>query len=130
MRLSVAEFTADQPFFSGVLLFQRGRHVLALNTDQLPVEGRRPGWRISAIGGAQEAGETVWDCALREAHEEVGATVDLVPAPATFLHDWETHELRRIDCSDPDPPLLVERYLRDEPDVALQPACRRARTST
>ena len=125
MRLSVADVTADQPFCAGLLLVRGGRHVVALNTDHLPPDDGGPDggpvWRVSAIGGGQEVGETVWECALREAHEEAGATVDLVPAPVTFLHDWETHELRPVDCADADPPLLLERYPRNEPDIGLQP---------
>ena len=122
-RIHVEALTRDEPFFAGVVVFRRGRLVLALNDDHLPSEladGKT--YRVSLIGGGPEARESVWECALREAHEEIGVPVDLVPSPVTHLFDWEERTLREVECTDELPaPVLLERSERPEPDVASKP---------
>lgn len=121
MRLHLAELTEGQPFCAGVLLARRGRLVLTLNDDHLPAD-RPDALRVGAVGGGQEPGENVWECALREAHEELGVAVDLVPAPATWFYDWEERELRRADAVEDElAPLLLTRSDRSEPDVPYKP---------
>ena len=120
MRIDLAALTASAPFRAGVLLVHRGRVVLTLD-DDLPSELAGRAVRVKWVGGGQERHESVWDCALREAHEEVGAGVDLVPSPTTYLHDAEEGKARPVDCDDADPPLLVERIPRPNPDVADRP---------
>jgi 8-oxo-dGTP pyrophosphatase MutT (NUDIX family) len=121
MGLHLAALTADAPFQAGMLLFRGRRLVLTLEHDELPGDLPGPAVRAKWVGGGQEPGETPWECALREGHEEVGAVVDLVPSPVTHLHDAEEGALRRVECEDPDPPLLVERSERPSPDVAPAP---------
>jgi len=120
VRIAVARLTAEAPFRAGVMLLHRGRLVLTLD-DDLPSDLMASATRVKWVGGGQEPGENAWECALREAHEEVGAAVDLVPAPLTYFHDAEEGEPGRVACDDPDPPLLVERISRPNPDVADAP---------
>jgi hypothetical protein len=118
VRIALARLTAEAPFRAGTLLFHRGRLVLTLDDDDLPSDQLGRAARVKWVGGGQEPGENVWECALREAHEEVGVAVDLVPSPTTYLHDAEEGESRTVEVDDPDPPLLVERIPRANPDVA------------
>src|SRR5215218_2632474 len=122
MKLRLAELTDGQPFCSGLLLVHRGRLVLTLNDDHLGPDVQRPALRVGAVGGGQEPGENIWECALREAHEEVGIAVDLVPAPVTRFYDWEERELRPVEhVEDEVGPLVVHRWERPNPDVPYKP---------
>jgi len=122
MKLRLAELTDGQPFCSGLLLVHRGRLVLTLNDDHVGPDLPRPALRVGAVGGGQEPGENVWECALREAHEEVGVSVDLVPAPLTHFYDWEERELRPVEhVEDEVAPLIVHRWERPNPDVPHKP---------
>ncbi len=121
MKLELGALTEGQPFCAGIVLVHGGRLVLTLNDDHLPA-GLAGALRIGAVGGGQEPGENVWECALREAHEELGVGVDLVPAPATWFYDWEERELRRVEPREDElAPLLVTRGERPQPDVAFKP---------
>jgi 8-oxo-dGTP pyrophosphatase MutT (NUDIX family) len=122
VRLDLAALTADAPFCAGLVLAQRDRLVLTLNDDHLPAAIPRPALRVGAVGGGQEPGENIWECALREAHEEVGTGVDLVPSPTTWFHDWESRELHAVEHVEHEvAPLLVHRWERPNPDVAYAP---------
>lgn len=122
MKLDLAALTDDQPFCAGVVLARDGRLVVTLNDDHVPADVRRPALRVGGVGGGQEPRENIWECALREAHEEVGVAVDLVPSPATYFHDWETQELVEVErVEDELAPVLVERWERPSPDVPFAP---------
>ena len=121
MKLGLAALTQGQPFCAGAVVCHRGRLVLTLNDDHMPADVQGA-VRVGAVGGGQEPGENVWECALREAHEELGVAVDLVPAPATWFYDWEERELRRVEQAEDElAPLLVTRSERPEPDVPFRP---------
>ena len=122
MRLHLAELTRGQPFCAGLLLVHRGRLVLTLNDDHVAADVPRPAYRVGAVGGGQEVGENIWECALREAHEEVGVALDLVPSPVTRFYDWEERELRPVDhVEDEIAPLVVHRWENPHPDVPYKP---------
>jgi 8-oxo-dGTP pyrophosphatase MutT (NUDIX family) len=122
MRLRLAALTDGQPFCSGLVLVHRGRLVLTLNDDDVAPDVPRPALRVGAVGGGQEPGENIWECALREAHEEVGIAVDLVPAPLTAFYDWEERELRPVEHVEEEiAPLVVHRWERPNPDVPYKP---------
>ena len=121
MRLAVGELTAEAPFRAGTLLVCGRRLVFTLDRDDLPTDLAGTALRVKWVGGGGEPGETPWECALREAHEEIGVGIDLVPAPCTYLYDLDERELRPVECDDPDPPVLVERVARANPDVADRP---------
>lgn len=115
MPLSLAELTAGQPFCAAVAILQQGRVVLTLNDDHLPSELAGRALRLAGVGGGQEPGETIWDCAAREAREETGVRVDLVPSPRTWFYDVQLDRIEPVKCVDELPPLLVERRRLDEP---------------
>jgi 8-oxo-dGTP pyrophosphatase MutT (NUDIX family) len=122
MRLNLGALTAGQPFCAAVVLVWHGLLALTLNDDHVPADQPRPVLRVGGVGGGQEPGETIWDCALREAHEEAGVAVDLVPAPVTRFFDHEARELVEVEhVEDELAPLLVERWERPNPDVPYKP---------
>jgi 8-oxo-dGTP pyrophosphatase MutT (NUDIX family) len=71
-----------------------GELVVTLNSDGLP-PGSRNMLRIGAVGGGQEPLESILDCALREAKEELSVQqIKALPAPSTFFHDMDSDEIR------------------------------------
>jgi 8-oxo-dGTP pyrophosphatase MutT (NUDIX family) len=119
--LDVRAVTADQPFCAGAVILYDGRLVVTLNDDHLPGDAVPGTLRVGGVGGGQEPGETIWDCAVREAFEEACVHVDLESAPVTMTRDDQEPELRRIDCVDEIAPLLFERETRANPDVPFAP---------
>jgi 8-oxo-dGTP pyrophosphatase MutT (NUDIX family) len=118
--LDVAAVTEGEPFCAGVILIVDGRLVLTLNHDHLPEELDGAALRIGGVGGGQEPGETIWQCAAREAREEVGCEVRLVSAPRTYLRESEG-DLRRTRCRDEIAPLLFEWGPNKTPDEPYAP---------
>jgi 8-oxo-dGTP pyrophosphatase MutT (NUDIX family) len=118
--LDVAATTAGQPFCAGVILMVEGRLVLTLNRDHLPTELESSALRVGGVGGGQEAGETIWECAAREAREEIGCDVKLVSAPRTYLRE-NGGALRRARGRDEIAPLLFEWSPNKTPDRPYAP---------
>jgi 8-oxo-dGTP pyrophosphatase MutT (NUDIX family) len=119
--MDIASLTRNQPFCAGVILAEERRFLLTLNTDGVPEPLKGTVWRVGGVGGGQEPGETVWDCALREAREETHADVELIPSPITYFHDLDTGELWRIRVRDPMAPLLFSRAVNPRPDQPYAP---------
>jgi 8-oxo-dGTP pyrophosphatase MutT (NUDIX family) len=118
--LDVAAVTEGAPFCAGVILMVDGRFVLTLNHDHLPAELEGAALRIGGVGGGQEPGETIWQCAAREAREEIGCEVRLVSASHTYLRENEG-ALRRARCRDEIAPLLFEWGPNKTPDEPYAP---------
>jgi 8-oxo-dGTP pyrophosphatase MutT (NUDIX family) len=118
--LDVAALTAGQPFCAGVILMIERQLVLTLNHDHLPQELQEVALRVGGVGGGQEAGETIWECAAREAREEVGCDVKLINAPRTYLRE-RGGPLRRTRCRDEIAPLLFEWFPNKTPDEPYAP---------
>lgn len=118
--LEVARVTAGQPFCAGVILMINGRFVLTLNRDHVPRTLEGTTLRVGGVGGGQESGETIWECATREALEEGGCEVRLVSAPRTYLRENEG-ALRRARCRDEIAPLLFEWGPNKTPDEPYAP---------
>ncbi|HEX6121662.1 MAG TPA: NUDIX domain-containing protein [Ktedonobacterales bacterium] len=119
--LDVARLTAGQPFCAGVVIVEDGRLLVTLNTDWLPAELDGTAWRVGGVGGGQEPGETISECALREAREELCAEVARIPADTTYYHDLDTGELAPVRCVDLVPPLLFQRRRNAQPEVPFRP---------
>jgi 8-oxo-dGTP pyrophosphatase MutT (NUDIX family) len=118
--LDVAATTAGRPFCAGVILMIEGRLVLTLNRDHLPAELEISALRVGGVGGGQEAGETIWECAAREAHEEIGCEVRLVNAPRTYVRE-NGGALRTARCRDDIAPLLFEANPNKTPEKPYAP---------
>jgi 8-oxo-dGTP pyrophosphatase MutT (NUDIX family) len=109
--LDVAAVTAGQPFCAGVIAMVAGRLVVTLARDHAPGDGFI---RVGGVGGGQEPGETVVECALREAREELGVDVELVSSPRTYIDDLDGH-VRAARCTDPMRPLVFWSTPRPDP---------------
>jgi 8-oxo-dGTP pyrophosphatase MutT (NUDIX family) len=109
--LDVAATTSGQAFCAGVVLLLDGRVVLTLNRDHAP-DGAL---RVGGVGGGQEPGETIWECAEREALEEVGCEVKLISSPRTYLRELPSGATRPARCRDDVAPLLFEWRDRADP---------------
>jgi 8-oxo-dGTP pyrophosphatase MutT (NUDIX family) len=98
-------------FAAGAVVLRGGDLVLTLNTDDRPAGARdgRELVRVGWVGGGIEPPETPLECLAREADEELGAAVDVVPAPAARLWDWELQRFEDVDAALPGGPLLLVR---------------------
>jgi 8-oxo-dGTP pyrophosphatase MutT (NUDIX family) len=105
-----------------VIILHQNRLALTLNSDGVPAT-RTNGqvWRVGGVGGGQEVGETIWECALREAREELSADVQLIPSPITYFHDIDTGEIYPVHCSDTLAPFLLERLSNFYPYTPYRP---------
>jgi 8-oxo-dGTP pyrophosphatase MutT (NUDIX family) len=121
VTLSIAEITNNQPFCAGVVLTRENGVLVTLNTDGLPQGMEHTAWRVGGVGGGQEPGETVWDCALREAKEELSTEVSLLHSPVTYFHDKDTGQLQQISVTDHPAPLLLERITNPNPSKPYAP---------
>jgi 8-oxo-dGTP pyrophosphatase MutT (NUDIX family) len=77
--IEVRRLTSGRPFCAGVLVVRDGGLLAAFSAagvDASQVSGAE--WFAGGVGGGQEPGEDIWDCALREAREELGVPVRLV----------------------------------------------------
>lgn len=121
-HLNVQHITRNQPFCAGVVLVYDGCLVMTLNTDGLPshVQKSRT-WRTGGVGGGQEPEETIWECAMREAREELCTEVQLLPSPITYFHDIDTGDLYEVPCTDTLAPLLLERQSNLFPYTPYRP---------
>ncbi len=83
-----------------------GASALALEGDALVLELTKPKhWRtdadgativgVGAIGGSLEPGETLLGCLQREAHEELGARLEILPAQETCIV-YEREQVTRL----------------------------------
>jgi 8-oxo-dGTP pyrophosphatase MutT (NUDIX family) len=92
--------------------------VLTLNTDDVAVADAGEAVRVGWVGGGLEPGETPLECLAREAAEELGAEVEVVPAAATRRWDWEERRLEDVDAGVAGEPLLIVRG-RDGRDAVV-----------
>jgi hypothetical protein len=75
---------------------------------------------IVRLGGHREGNESGWQCAVREVYEESNLQITPLPAPATYISDWDHMEAKlqeirwgyRIE-QEPDP-ILVVTYCRED----------------
>lgn len=119
---NIEKLTQGQPFCAGVVLVRDGKVAVTLNEDGLPHAAPAGMLRIGGVGGGQEPGETLPECALREAKEELGTErVTLKDAGKTFIHDMDTDEIAAIRCSDRIAPFLLQRRTSPNPHRPYKP---------
>lgn len=115
--MNIEELTHNQPFCSGVILLQEDSILVTLNKDHLPDNIAGYCLRIGGVGGGQEPDETLLQCALREAEEELSQSVDLISSPVTYFHDMDSDEIRSIACTDLIAPFLLQRMKNPTPST-------------
>lgn len=114
---NLEKLTRNQPFCGGVCVWHESRLVFTF--------AKQHRWKKAAdghvvipvawVGGGQEIGESVRECALREAVEELGCPVSLISSPDTFWFD-NGRACLPMALSDPVLPVLIEmRTALEEP---------------
>ncbi|MDF2715140.1 MAG: hypothetical protein K0R28_2065 [Paenibacillus sp.] len=120
--IDVQSLTDNQPFCAGIVWVRDGKLAITLNPDGMPEELGDGVLRIGGVGGGQEPGESIMECALREAREELGDEhVRLISSKVTYFHDMDTGEIGKIRCSDNTAPFLLERKTSKHPDKPYRP---------
>jgi 8-oxo-dGTP pyrophosphatase MutT (NUDIX family) len=120
--VAVRRLTAGRPFCAGVLLVRDGKVLTTLSADGVDaVDAGGTDWYVGGVGGGMEPGEDPWECALREAREELGVPVRLVPAERTYLHDIESDTLRESHTDDAPAPYIVHRHRNPDPTIPYRP---------
>lgn len=120
--VDVLRLTTSQPFCAGVVLCDGDRVLVTLNPDGLPPDQLGCALRIGGVGGGQEPGETILDCAHREAREELSiSAAALLSSPVTYVHDLGSGQRGRAVCGDVPAPLLFQRKRRPQPDIPYRP---------
>ena len=116
-----------EPMCAGVII-SKGKKLLFSLAD----ENR---WRkidgilqipLAGIGGGQEIDESFVDCALREADEEIGCTVNLLHSPVTYMQD-ELGYISEARLEELPAPLFYQRTKRKSNEPILHIANFRAR---
>ncbi|MFG3338572.1 NUDIX domain-containing protein [Glycomyces sp. NPDC048151] len=119
---TIRELTAGRPFCAGVLLVRDGKVLTTLNADGVDAaDADGTEWHVGGVGGGMEPGEDPWECALREAREELGVPVRLVAADRTYLHDIATDTLRQARTGDAPAPFIVHRNPNPDPTRPYRP---------
>lgn len=117
LSTNLEKLTLDQPFCGGVCVWHESRLLFTI--------AKQHRWKKAAdghvvipvawVGGGQDIGENVRECALREAVEELGCPVSLISSPDTFWFD-NGRACPPTSLSDPVLPVLIEmRAGLDEP---------------
>ncbi|GCE16660.1 NUDIX hydrolase [Dictyobacter kobayashii] len=121
--IDLRHLTTNQPFCAGVILLQEGQLVVRLNADHLPSPkgNQTAAYRVRGMGGDQRLGETIWECALREAWEKLKVEIQLLPSPSTYFHELDTGEQYLVKSTDTTPPFLLERQSNLYPYTPLRP---------
>ncbi len=111
--LDVRSTTSDQPFCAGVLLVHEKSLLITLSWSK--VASTPPTLCVGGVGGGQEPQEDIWTCAHREALEELGHSVDLIPSRTTYAHDMDTGKISKTVCVDLTPPFALQRRRNSNP---------------
>jgi 8-oxo-dGTP pyrophosphatase MutT (NUDIX family) len=120
--VEVRRLTGGRPFCAGVLLVRDGKVLTTLHADGVDaVDASGTDWHVGGVGGGMEPGEDLWDCALREAREELGVPVRLVPSERTYLHDIDGDELREARTDDAPAPFILQRFKNEFPFTPYRP---------
>ncbi|QSB05528.1 NUDIX hydrolase [Natronoglycomyces albus] len=120
-RLEPVALTDGKPFTAGVIL-QRDDAVLTSLTARTSAAHEPEGehWYVGGIGGGQEPGEDVWECAHREAREETGVPIQLTKADITYMNDVDAGE-SWMTWTAGISPLLIRRTRNTDSRTPIKP---------
>ncbi|THV37617.1 NUDIX domain-containing protein [Glycomyces buryatensis] len=120
--VDVRRLTSGRPFCAGVLIVREGRLLVTLSAEDISAaEASGTDWNVGGVGGGQEPGEEVWDCAAREGFEELGVQVRLLSSPRTYLHDIDGDLLRRSRSDDRPAPFMLQRQRNADAATPYKP---------
>lgn len=120
--LDVRRLTGGRPFCAGVLLVRDGRLLTTLAAEDISAhEAAGTDWSIGGVGGGQEPGEDLWECARRESLEELGVPLQLTASTRTYLHDGDSGALHRTRSTDQPAPFALQRRRNSDPDRPFRP---------
>jgi 8-oxo-dGTP pyrophosphatase MutT (NUDIX family) len=121
-QLATDLLTTDRPFCAGVLLVRDGGILVSLSVPDVAArDADGTDWFIGGVGGGQEPGEDLWECARREAREELGLEPELVAAPLTYLHDIDHDQLWSTRAEDTPAPFVLQRLANSDPTKPFKP---------
>ncbi|GCF10560.1 hypothetical protein [Dictyobacter arantiisoli] len=122
-NIDVRHVTTNQPFYASTLIIQQQQLVVALYADSLATAkgNTSPIYRVKSIGGEQQPGESIWDCALREAQSKLKLPLKLLHTPITYFHDVDDGDIYLLQCIDSIAPLLLERQSNLYPYASIRP---------
>lgn len=122
--IDVVQKTYNQPFCAGVLIRQGDKILVTLNPDGIPkTKGEQNFLRIGLIGGGQEPGETILECAIREAKEELSIhKVQVLSSDPTYYYEPSTQKAPiPISCKDEIAPLFFSKGRNPNPTTPYKP---------
>lgn len=104
----------NEPFCAGVTIFDNGRLLFALSTEEAwTADGTQIKIPVQSVGGGMEAGENMLECAIREAKEEIGVEVEIVHSPITYFQDENGNSMQVILDEDP-APICYQRRISEQ----------------
>jgi|tagenome__1003787_1003787.scaffolds.fasta_scaffold20094011_2 8-oxo-dGTP pyrophosphatase MutT (NUDIX family) len=121
-RLSPRLLTGGRPFCAGILIEQDGNILATLSADNIAArDASGTDWFVGGVGGGQEPGEDLWECARREAREELGVGVELRSASVSYLHDIGDNSLHETRSVDEPAPFVLQRLKNSDPTKPFKP---------
>jgi hypothetical protein len=121
MKPKLEDIIPDDLFVgTSLILRQAGRFLYGMRP--IKSENGRPVIELTGIGGGMEQVDDTYTAgAIREAHEEIGCDVQLIPLPETLIIRSRDH-IERIELAGPEQPAaLVFRNYRTPPHQPWHP---------
>lgn len=105
----------NQPICAGVLITDGSDVLFTLGTHDRWSRGcsGRLQIPVTGVGGGQMPGETMQECAMREAHEEILCSVNLIDSRITYFES-ETGTIDIVTCANMPAPLLYQIQRRHD----------------
>lgn len=113
VRHPIEDLSQGQPFCAGACVFDAGALLFTVGKERYwtHAEAGETVIPVRWVGGGQEPGETIVECAKREAEEELGCNIELKTSPVTHWYDLcgPADYRQRRNTSLGLSPVLVER---------------------
>ena len=120
--LDVAALTRGRPCCAGVLVVERGGLLTTLSSPHGPAALQHGNeWYVGGVGGGQEPDEDVWGTAQREAREELGVPVELLPSLITHVQDLDDGTSWTATATDAIAPFGLQRVRNENANRPFKP---------